>query len=69
MLNRRGFDVNARAREQQTPLHIAARLGQAEIVVALLQGGAQVDSQTSDNYTSLHISAKLQSLSLAFPRC
>ena len=50
--------MDARAREQQTPLHIASRLGNVDIVVLLLQSGAQVDAVTKDLYTALHISAK-----------
>lgn len=44
--------------EQQTPLHIASRLGNVDIVVLLLQSGAQVDAVTKDLYTALHIAAK-----------
>ena len=44
--------------EQQTPLHIASRLGNVDIVVLLLQSGAQVDATTKDLYTALHIAAK-----------
>lgn len=44
--------------EQQTPLHIAARLGNVDIVGLLLQHGAAVDATTKDMYTSLHIAAK-----------
>jgi len=45
-------------REQQTPLHIASRLGNVDIVMLLLQHGAQVDATTKDLYTALHIAAK-----------
>ena len=45
-------------KEQQTPLHIASRLGNVDIVVLLLQSGAQVDATTKDLYTALHIAAK-----------
>lgn len=44
--------------EQQTPLHIASRLGNVDIVMLLLQHGAQIDSATKDMYSSLHIAAK-----------
>lgn len=44
--------------EQQTPLHIASRLGNQDIVMLLLQHGASVDSMTKDQYTPLHIAAK-----------
>lgn len=50
--------MDARAREQQTPLHIASRLGNVDIVMLLLQHGAKVDTTTKDMYTALHIAAK-----------
>lgn len=46
------------SQEQQTPLHIASRLGNVDIVMLLLQHGAVVDSTTKDLYTALHIAAK-----------
>lgn len=55
---RNGSNVDARAREQQTPLHIASRLGNVDIVMLLLQHGAKVDTTTKDMYTALHIAAK-----------
>lgn len=39
-------------------MHIAARLGNADIVALLLQHGASVDAATKDLYTPLHIAAK-----------
>ena len=39
-------------------MHIASRLGNVDIVVLLLQSGAQVDANTKDLYTALHIAAK-----------
>lgn len=50
--------MDARAREQQTPLHIASRLGNVDIVMLLLQHGGKVDNATKDMYTALHIAAK-----------
>lgn len=50
--------MDARAREQQTPLHIASRLGNVDIVMLLLQHGSKVDNATKDMYTALHIAAK-----------
>lgn len=50
--------VEARAREEQTPLHVAARLGHADIAALLLQHGADVAATTKDKYTPLHIAAK-----------
>lgn len=58
ILLRNGAQVDARAREQQTPLHIASRLGNVDIVMLLLQHGAKVDTTTKDMYTALHIAAK-----------
>ena len=47
-----------RSQEQQTPLHIAARLGNVDNVTLLLQLGAAPDAVTKDLYTPLHIAAK-----------
>lgn len=58
ILLRNGAQVDARAREQQTPLHIASRLGNIDIAMLLLQHGAKVDTATKDMYTALHIAAK-----------
>lgn len=44
--------------EEQTPLHVASRLGNVDIVMLLLQHGASVDATTKDLYTPLHIAAK-----------
>jgi ankyrin len=44
--------------EQQTPLHIAARLGNVDNVMLLLQHGASPNATTKDLYTPLHIAAK-----------
>lgn len=44
--------------EEQTPLHIAARLGQTEIVQLLLQHMAHPDAATASGHTPLHISAR-----------
>uniref|UniRef100_A0A4W6E9F5 Ankyrin 2 n=1 Tax=Lates calcarifer TaxID=8187 RepID=A0A4W6E9F5_LATCA len=42
----------------QTPLHIASRLGKTEIVQLLLQHMAHPDAATTNGYTPLHISAR-----------
>lgn len=39
-------------------MHIAARLGNVDNVVLLLQHGAKPDATTKDLYTPLHIAAK-----------
>lgn len=55
---RNGAAVDAKAREEQTPLHVASRLGNVDIVMLLLQHGAQPHATTKDLYTPLHIAAK-----------
>lgn len=47
-----------RPQEDQTPLHIASRLGKTEIVQLLLQHMAHPDAATTNGYTPLHISAR-----------
>uniref|UniRef100_A0A8C9RS90 Ankyrin 3 n=1 Tax=Scleropages formosus TaxID=113540 RepID=A0A8C9RS90_SCLFO len=44
--------------DDQTPLHIASRLGKAEIVQQLLQHGASPDAATTSGYTPLHLAAR-----------
>ena len=44
--------------EQQTALHISARLGNVDNVALLLQHGAQPNSTSKDMCTALHITAK-----------
>ncbi|KPP58152.1 hypothetical protein Z043_124044, partial [Scleropages formosus] len=44
--------------EEQTPLHIAARLGKTDIVQLLLQHLAHPDAATASGHTPLHISAR-----------
>ena len=46
------------SQEQQTPLHIAARMGNVDNVLLLLQHGADPEAVTKDGYTPLHIAAK-----------
>lgn len=58
VLVRNKAQVDAQARELQTPLHIAARLGNADIVMILLSAHANPNAATRDQYTPLHIAAK-----------
>jgi len=44
--------------EQQTALHISARLGNVDNVALLLQHGAQPNATSKDMCTALHITAK-----------
>jgi len=52
------WQVDARAKELQTPLHISSRLGNVEGVQLLLTHGASRDATTKDRYTPLHIAVK-----------
>ncbi|XP_016971908.1 ankyrin-3 [Drosophila rhopaloa] len=54
----RSAKVDAIAREGQTPLHVASRLGNINIIMLILQHGAEINAMTKDNYTALHIAAK-----------
>ena len=46
------------SQEQQTALHISARLGNVDNVALLLQHGAQPNATSKDMCTALHIAAK-----------
>uniref|UniRef100_A0A8C9UE35 Ankyrin 2 n=1 Tax=Serinus canaria TaxID=9135 RepID=A0A8C9UE35_SERCA len=60
-----GTPEDAELREEQTPLHIASRLGKTEIVQLLLQHMAHPDAATTNGYTPLHISAREGQLDVA----
>ena len=51
----RGADVNARAAEGYTPLHIAAFEGDAALINTLLAHGAAADARADDGKTALAI--------------
>lgn len=55
---RRALTTCPTPQEDQTPLHIASRLGKTEIVQLLLQHMAHPDAATTNGYTPLHISAR-----------
>lgn len=44
--------------EDQCALHIAARLGNCDLVILLLQHGTPVDATTKEAYTALHVASK-----------
>uniref|UniRef100_A0A8C5IA01 Ankyrin-2-like n=1 Tax=Gouania willdenowi TaxID=441366 RepID=A0A8C5IA01_GOUWI len=52
------FIPSLQPQEEQTPLHIASRLGKTDIVQLLLQHMAHPDASTTNGYTPLHISAR-----------
>lgn len=50
----KGADVNARANDNSTPLHLAAINGQSGMCAFLVSHGAQVDARDDKNWTPLH---------------
>jgi ankyrin repeat protein len=50
----RGLDVNARDKNQATPLHLASHTPWSEVVQVLLDNGAEVDARNADGQTPLH---------------
>jgi ankyrin repeat protein len=55
MLIERGADVTAQNRDGQTPLHLASRMGQVDVVRMLIERGADPDSPEQDGETPLHL--------------
>ena len=45
-------------RDQNTPLHAASERGFINIVVQLIEAGADVDRKNEDEQTPLHVAAK-----------
>ena len=63
IINTNGVDVRAVAKDEQTPLHIAAHLNpSADVIRALVEGGALVDARADyfgyKQWTPLHIAAE-----------
>jgi len=53
-----GSDINASNRHGQTPLHLAAKQGNSELMRLLLEQGALVDAaESAAGYTPLHTAA------------
>uniref|UniRef100_A0A8C4IN94 Ankyrin 1, erythrocytic a n=1 Tax=Dicentrarchus labrax TaxID=13489 RepID=A0A8C4IN94_DICLA len=50
--------VDAKAKDDQTPLHCAARMGHKELVKLLLEHKANPNSTTTAGHTPLHIAAR-----------
>eukprot|EP00163_Fabomonas_tropica_P016530 TRINITY_DN2960_c0_g2_i3.p1 TRINITY_DN2960_c0_g2~~TRINITY_DN2960_c0_g2_i3.p1 ORF type:complete len:3332 (+),score=486.18 TRINITY_DN2960_c0_g2_i3:638-9997(+) len=57
MMLRRNVNVLKRDNNNQTALHIAARLGLTDIAVFLLQSGAKVDAAAKQDITPLHVAS------------
>lgn len=55
-----GGDINARNMRGQSPLHLAVKQGNSDVVQILLESGAEVDVvETDSGCTSLHYAASL----------
>lgn len=64
MLLDAGADANARNKAGETPLHLAARAGNRDIVALLLQKGADAGAQANDGATPLDIAMAAKRLDL-----
>ena len=51
----KGATIDARNREQQTPLHYACFFGHLEVAMALIDNGAAIDARDDDGNTPLHL--------------
>lgn len=51
----RGANPRARNENQETPLHVAARMGHGVIMEALVRAGAEVDARNALGQTPLHV--------------
>ena len=52
-----GADIEARNKYGRTPLHTAARLGNAETIAALLEAGEDIEARDKHGWTPLHRAA------------
>ena len=52
-----GLDIHARARNGQTPLHVASRWGHADTILALLAAGARTDARDNKGRTAFDLAS------------
>ena len=71
LLISRGADVNAEQEEGMTPLHIAARNGNAGIIAVLISKGAAIEKKDRSGHTSLYYSVSKNHVpaSISLYRC
>ena len=58
LLIEKGADVNFKARNNITPLHVSSKWGRAAMVTLLLDSKADIASCTRDGLTPLHCGAR-----------
>ena len=56
ILHEEDFIIDARDENQRTPLHYACGNGNMEVIMALVDSGADVDARDVDQRTPLHLS-------------
>jgi len=59
-----GADVNHRAEDGTTPLHIATDIGNLPVIDALLQANAQINQRDGNNETALHLATSRGNLNI-----
>lgn len=62
MLIENGAELQCRNSSQETPLHIMARRGRLDCVVALISNGADVNAVCQDNRNALHCAIEVGAL-------
>ncbi|MEZ0225253.1 MAG: ankyrin repeat domain-containing protein [Alphaproteobacteria bacterium] len=65
MLERKGINVNIQNAKKETPLMLAVTTGRAEIVIALLEAGAQPDKPDAEGQLALTTAARNSSQEIA----
>ena len=64
MLIENGAELQCRNSTQETPLHIMAKRGRLDCVVALISNGADVNAVCRDNRNALHCAIEVCTLIL-----